>query len=144
VVFVRQEQVADKIFDNEFLILNYRNEQRKIFYTDESYVNAGLAPSKILHDTSIKTAKEAFDKGLTTGMKRPNGKGKRIIMIHIGSDEGFVEDAELVWIGGKNGKKSEDYHDDMDSTKFEAWLQRVLPKLPPGSVVIMDNASYHT
>jgi hypothetical protein len=39
---------------------------------------------------------------------------------------------------------SEDYHDDMDGAKFELWLNRVLPKLPPGSVVVMDNASYHT
>jgi hypothetical protein len=32
----------------------------------------------------------------------------------------------------------------MDGEKFELWLNRVLPKLPPGSVVVMDNASYHT
>ena len=30
-----------------------------------------------------------------------------------------------------------------DSKKFEAWLEEVCKKLPPKSVLIMDNASYH-
>jgi hypothetical protein len=39
---------------------------------------------------------------------------------------------------------TEDYHDDMDGKTFELWLGHILPMLPPGSVVVMDNASYHT
>jgi hypothetical protein len=113
---------------------------------DETYVNQGYAPSKVLHDCSVKTAREAFDKGLTTGIKRPTGRGKRVIVVHIGSEDGFVPGGSMVWIGGKGKKKSvsEDYHDDMDGKTFEGWLHKVLKTLPPKSVVVMDNASYHT
>lgn len=42
------------------------------------------------------------------------------------------------------GVKSGDYHDDMNYQNFSTWLKNMLlPNLPPNSVVILDNASYH-
>jgi transposase len=42
------------------------------------------------------------------------------------------------------GSKSGDYHDDMNNVNFERWLRtQLIPNLPPNSVLVLDNASYH-
>ena len=61
----------------------------------------------------------------------------RVIILHIGSESGFLEGGELVY--SKEGKNS-DYHDDMNHTIYLEWLHRVLPKLNPNSILCIDNA----
>lgn len=39
---------------------------------------------KVWQDESIKSKKEAHRQGLSTGVKNPSGKGKRLIILHIG------------------------------------------------------------
>lgn len=85
-------------------IRKYRDEGRKIYYTDETWVNAGHVKSKIWHDTTIKTARQATIEGLSTGVKDPTGKGKRLIIVHIGSDTGFVNGGLLNFESKKTGK----------------------------------------
>lgn len=52
-----------------------------------------------------------------------------------------MPDALLVF---KSQSVSEDYHGDMDYDNFTKWLEEHLfPNLPPNSVVVGDNASYH-
>lgn len=42
------------------------------------------------------------------------------------------------------GTKSGDYHNDMNEENFTRWLKtKLLPNLPPRSVLVVDNASYH-
>ncbi|KAG8239686.1 hypothetical protein J437_LFUL016316 [Ladona fulva] len=42
-------------------------------------------------------------------------------------------------------KRSGDYYDEMDSQRFEDWLKvKLLPNINEGSVVLMDNATYHS
>ncbi|KAJ3625054.1 hypothetical protein MTP99_018624 [Tenebrio molitor] len=42
------------------------------------------------------------------------------------------------------GSKSGDYHADMNWTNFEKWTtDHLIPNLPPRSVLVIDNASYH-
>lgn len=41
-------------------------------------------------------------------------------------------------------KNTEDYHQEMNSECFEEWLQEILPKLKPDSVLVLDNAPYHS
>ena len=42
------------------------------------------------------------------------------------------------------GSKSGDYHDDMNHDNFMKWLTtQLIPNLPPHSVLVIDNASYH-
>ncbi|XP_045540813.1 uncharacterized protein LOC123722588 [Papilio machaon] len=53
----------------------------------------------------------------------------------------FVPNALLTF---KAGTKSGDYHDKMNSDNYERWLRtKLIPNLPPNSVVVVDNASYH-
>ena len=52
-----------------------------LVFLDESYINVGHSPKKHWHDTTVHTAKEALEKGLSTGTIRPPGRGERLILI---------------------------------------------------------------
>lgn len=114
-------------------IRRYRQENRNIVYLDETWYDT--------HDL--------IKKGLTDGtnncvLQAPPSTGKRIIILHAGGSDGWVENGLL--LSAKQIQNcSADYHCDMDSALFETWFQQqLLPGLPPGSVIVMDNASYHS
>lgn len=66
----------------------------------------------------------------------------RLVIVHAGSKNGFVPNACLIF---KAGQVSGDYHGQMNSENFVKWLeQKLLPNIPPESVLILDNASYHS
>lgn len=74
-------------------------------------------------------------------IRQKPGKGTgKVVILHIGSQNGFVEDGADVFICQKG---HEDYHESMSSQRFQSWLKRILPKLTPNSVIVVDNASYH-
>jgi len=79
-------------------------------------------------------------RGLSTGDVRPSGKGKRLIIVHIGLKEGFVPGCLLSFCSKKN---TIDYHDEMNGDTFFDWMKTVIPLLKKKSVIIMDIASYH-
>lgn len=64
------------IWRREYLrnIRRFRNENRKIYYLDETWVNAGHTKAKVWVDNSVSTSRQAFLDGLSTGMKNPSGK----------------------------------------------------------------------
>ena len=46
------------------------------------------------------------------------------------------------FVGQKN---SADNHDEMNGTHFEEWFEhKLLPNLPAGAAIVMDNAPYHS
>lgn len=123
-------------------IRNFRKEGRKIVYLDETWVNVGHTVSKAWRDTSIKTPKQAALEGLSTGLKAPTARGPRFVIVHAGGDHGFVPNAKLVFLAKK---KSADYHDEMSSDRFEEWFKtQLIPNVEEGTVIAMDNASYHS
>lgn len=121
-------------------IKQYRRDGRPIFYLDETWLNEGHTKEKVWVDASITTARQAFVQGLSTGLKNPSGKGRRLIILHIGSELGFVEEGLLLF----EGRKTADYHDEMNSAVFEEWFAKILLRLPNNAVIVMDNASYHS
>lgn len=107
----------------------FREEARTIIYTDESYVDSS-------HSSS-----QAWSDGTTKGLKKPISKGQRIVIVHAGTETGFVPNALLTF---KAGTKSGDYHDNMNYENYEKWLRtQLIPNIPPKSVLVVDNASYH-
>lgn len=122
------------------LIREYRAQNKKIYYLDETWVNEGHTKPKAWVDTTIKTKKQAFLSGLSTGLKNPSGKGKRLIITHIGSDSGFVEGGLLMF----ESRKTVDYHEEMTGAVFQQWFEGILPKLQPNSIIVLDNASIHS
>lgn len=122
-------------------IKHYRAQNRPIYYLDETWVNAGETHSRSWLDTTVKSSHDAFLKGLTTGQKEPSGKGKRLIVLHIGSSDGFVPGGLLCF---ESKTKSTDYHDEMNGDTFYEWFVRILPLLKENAIIVMDNASYHS
>lgn len=121
-------------------IRKYRAEGRCIYYLDETWLNAGHTVAKVWQDETIKSVRDAFRNGLSTGLKNPTGKGKRLIIVHAGSEKGFVENG--LWVFESHSTK--EYHEEMTGDAFQEWFAKILPSLDPNSVIVMDNASYHS
>lgn len=110
-------------------LAQYREEGRPIIYTDESYVDSSHVKPK------------AWSDGSTQGLKKNISKGQRIVIVHAGSETGFVPNALLMF---KAGSKTGDYHNNMNYDNYEKWIRtQLIPNLPANSVVVVDNASYH-
>ena len=78
----------------------------------------------------------------TTGRKTTLGKGKRLVILHAGSSHGFVNGALF---SARNNGQAADYHSNMTAEKFEWWFEhQLLPNIAANSVIVMDNASYHS
>ncbi|KAL4082907.1 hypothetical protein QTP88_029561 [Uroleucon formosanum] len=122
-------------------IKHYRLSGRPIYYLDETWVNAGETSTKSWVDTTISSPRDAFLRGLTTGQKEPLGKGKRLIVLHIGSSDNFVPGGLLCFESKKN---TSFYHDEMNGDTFYDWFIKILPSLKENAVIVMDNASYHS
>lgn len=106
-----------------------RNEGRQLFYIDETWVDSNLTFSKCWQSSRVQ------------GVLSNHSSSNRLIVVSIGSAKGFLEGASLVF---KSGKTTGDYHGQMNAENFEKWIKCiVLPKLPPASAVIIDNAPYH-
>ncbi|XP_050042533.1 uncharacterized protein [Dermacentor andersoni] len=96
--------------------------------------------SKVWADKTVKSSHDAYLRGLTTGVKQPFGKGQRLIATNVVSEDRFVDGCLNVF----QGKKTGDYHKEMDGNRFETWFISVVLGLPPRRVIVMDNASYHS
>ncbi|XP_050293523.1 uncharacterized protein LOC126734047 [Anthonomus grandis grandis] len=110
-------------------ITEFKNQGRNIVYTDETYIHSSHTSDKGWFDESL------------SGIRKPILKGQRLIIVHAGGKNGFVKDGLLIF---RSGSKSGDYHDDMNHENFMKWVEtQLLPNLPPNSVLVLDNASYH-
>ncbi|KAG0426062.1 hypothetical protein HPB47_026807 [Ixodes persulcatus] len=106
-------------------IKEFRRQGRSIVYLEETWVNAGHTKQFVWQDKTVKSAQDAFLKGLTTGLAAPSGKGGRLILVHAGSSEtGFVEGA-ADFFRAKKGNTA-DYHSEMDGTYFEGEIESVV------------------
>lgn len=122
-------------------IRHYRTQNRPIYYLDETWFNADETHSRTWVDTTVKSSRDAFLRGLTTGQKEPSGKGKHLIVLHIGSTDGFVPGGLLCFESKTN---SIDYLDEINGDTFYNWFVHILPLLKENAVIVMDNASYHS
>lgn len=107
----------------------FRKENRPIVYLDETYLHSGHTSSKNWTDETTK------------GLFANISKGPRLIIVHAGGATGFVPNALLMF---RSGTKSGDYHADMNAANYGKWLEeKLIPNLPPHSVIVTDNAPYH-
>ena len=105
---------------------------KNIVYLDETWINQNHTVPKCWLDITSEKA---------GGVRVPTGKGGRWIILHAGTKNGFVPECALFF----QAKNVGDYHDQMDADKFEKWFQKqLLPNIPPSSIIVMDNASYHS
>ncbi|KAK7590194.1 hypothetical protein V9T40_001807 [Parthenolecanium corni] len=120
-------------------VRRYRQEGRTLYYLDETWLNCGHSANYAWRDTTVTSAREAKARRLSCGFQQLN-KGQRFIIVHIGSKNGFVDGGLYTF----QSRKTVDYHEEMDSSFFEQWFSQILPLLDPNSVIVMDNAPYHS
>lgn len=114
-------------------IKEYRQLNRQIVYLDETWF-----------DTHDVVQYGWVDSSHNCVLNTPCSRGKRVIILHAGSVNGFVPNALL--LSAKNiSQSSADYHEDMTADLFEKWFsEQLLPNISPNSVIVLDNASYHS
>lgn len=110
-------------------IRKYRAENRKIFYMDETYIHLS------------HTKNQSWSDDTNHGLRKPVSSKSKLIIVDAGNEDGFVSNARLIF---RPEVKKEDYHDHMNFGNYEKWVkEKLLPNLPPRSVVVIDNAPYH-
>lgn len=123
-------------------IRHYRQEGRPIYFLDETWVNVGEATGKTRVDNTVDSSSDAFLRALlTTGQKKPRGKGKQLIVLHIGSSDGFVPGGLLCF---ESQTSSADFHYELSGDTFYGWFVKMLPLLKENAVIVMDNAPSHS
>jgi hypothetical protein len=78
---------------------------------------------------------------VTCGLPATVLKWQQAIILHASGEEGFIPKALMVF---KSGSKSGDCHGNMNFSNYEKWLKtKLIPNLPPSSVLVTDSASDH-
>ncbi|KAB0790761.1 hypothetical protein PPYR_15551, partial [Photinus pyralis] len=91
--------------------------------------------SEVPHDFVFLEETWVFSRGATK-------HGKRYIIIHAGGRNGFTDGSSLIF---SSTNKSFDYHDNMNAELVEKRFEEsFLKKLAQPSIIVLDNASYHT
>lgn len=80
-----------------------------------------------------------FKRFYSGGFLVKSGNG-RVIINHIGSEDGFLTDGDDIFISKKDVK---DYHGNMDHVRYLTWFEKILSLVPPKSVLVLDQAPYH-
>lgn len=130
------------------LIEHFRSRDWKIFYTDETWCGANHSRQHGWVERVLPNQRDNYDQyrgsvqetgGFRGGFVTFSGAGKRVIILHIGSKDGFLEGCMKCFIGKKG---STDYHDEMNAAHYEEWFRQVLVVIPDHSVIIIDQAPY--
>ena len=126
-----RKDIVKKRIDFLRRIRAYRENKRPIVYLDETWVDSNTHPSRQWQAPEGQTQR-----------KLPLNKGKRFVILHCGGEMGFLPGCKLVF----DSRSSDgDYHSEINGPIFKSWVEtQLLPVLPARSVVVMDNASYHS
>ena len=84
-LFIEKDDIIRWRHDYLRKIKKARSDGKVIVYTDESWVNVGHSPSKVWKDKNVKSAKQAFLSGLSTGLTASLNRGPRFALVHAGS-----------------------------------------------------------
>ena len=109
------EQARITVQRHEYLRRLRRNrcEHRPVAYLDETWAN----PHDGVEKMWVKDDPKAVG-GTKCGIRKPSGKGSRLIILHAGSENGWVSDAAVVF----QSKKS--------TSDFDEWfLDLLLPNI---------------
>ena len=127
----RKDLVNKRIFCLR-TIKQKRNEGYNIGYLDETWVD--------IHHTA---SHQWTPPNPSNARKIPLNKGQRFVILHAGCKTGFLPGCELVF--KTLSKDGRDYHSVMNYAIFNKWVDKQLVlALPPKSLVVMDNVSYHS
>ncbi|KAF9423397.1 hypothetical protein HW555_001206, partial [Spodoptera exigua] len=104
--------------------------KKPVIYIDETWIHSHYTVSK------------CWQNNTDASIKKNHNPGQRWIVVHGGGEDGFVNGAELIY---KCKSNSGDYHHEMNTANFKKWiLEKLIPNLPLNSIVVLDNAPYHS
>lgn len=127
---VLMEKPSVALLRCQFLREAHKINMEKAVFLDETWLNENISHDKGWTDGTVKGT-----------LGSPLGKGKRLIVCHAGSKQGWIKAPPLVF----QSKKTSDYHEEMNSEVFENWFfNTLIPAIPKESTIIMDNAPYHS
>ncbi|KAJ8911544.1 hypothetical protein NQ315_012797 [Exocentrus adspersus] len=81
-------------------IRKFREEGRNIYYLDETWVNEGYTVTKVWQDKNVKSSRQAFLDGLSTGFKAPSDEmaaSRQITVLRLPPYHCELNPIELVW-----------------------------------------------
>ena len=114
----------------------HREDGRQVIYLDETWFTTRMHHSREWVDTTQAGSSSTYSRQV------PPGEGERFVVVAAGTVNGFVEGSFLCYTA-KN--TSGDYHGEMNGELFLRWLTtQLLPSLPEPSVLVLDNAPYHS
>ena len=123
-------------------VQKFRDEGYKIYYQDETWCNAHHTRQFCRQHLSNPEDSLLLAIQWNGGFAVPSGEGQRLIICHAGSEDGFVQNSLLCFIGKSN---TSDYHNEINAKHFEEWWEeKLLQNLQDKSVVVIDNASIHS
>lgn len=132
-LLMERKDIVSKRLQYLRAIKKYREENRTLIFIDETWLHVHHIVPKCW---------QLEGEVVINGVQPPSGTGPRLIVVHAGGENGFVPNALLVF---DSKLKSADYHDEMNFDNFSKWLQeKLIPNLPLHSVIVMDNAPYHS
>nr|XP_037867914.1 uncharacterized protein LOC101744245 isoform X2 [Bombyx mori] len=107
-------------------------DTRPRIYLDETWVNQNHSRKRIW-----------LDKDGQGGLNTKTEKRGKLIVRHAGCAKyGFIPEARWVFRAVKS--PNEGYHSEMNAKGFTHWFTKLLQSLEELSVIIMDNAPYHS
>ena len=113
-----------------------RGEGREAVYLDETWFTTRMNHSTEWVDGDEVVTSARYSRQV------PPGEGERFVVLGAGTENGFVEGSYPSFV---TNSSSGDYHGAVNSTLFLRWLtEQLLPSLERPSVLIMDNAPYHS
>ncbi|XP_045770001.1 uncharacterized protein LOC123870678 [Maniola jurtina] len=129
-VLIEKPDIVFKRYHYLKKIREFRENNRNIFYVDERWVDNNL------------TFKKCWQMSGTKGIVKDTSSGNALIVVNAAGRDGFLPGASLIF---NPGTTTGDFHGQMNGENFEKWVvEKLLPSLPERSVVVMDNAPYHS
>jgi len=114
---------------------------RTLVYLDETFINKNHSGTDTSWYCSDWKNNPRLDRSFGPYINKPAGKGERFIILNAITKDGWVNNAKLVF---QAHRRTGDYHGSMDENNFLQWFTtQLLPNIPDGAVIIMDNAPYH-
>ncbi|XP_052748728.1 uncharacterized protein LOC128200194 [Galleria mellonella] len=106
------------------------DDKLDVVYLDETYIHGLCSVNKCWQNKDI------------AGPSKSISAGPRWIIVHAGGENGFVPNCCLVY---RSKSTSADYHHNMNKDNFTKWVtEKLIPNLTKPSLIVMDNAKYHS
>ncbi|CAG7724894.1 unnamed protein product, partial [Allacma fusca] len=105
---------------------NDQDQKFNVIYLDETWADTHAVIEKSWVRSCYASLQERRDFALKN--YKP-GKGRRLIFVAAGNEDGFIEESIFVKTIGKGASEAQDYHDNINAESFRKWFFDLLDTL---------------